>query len=67
MRYGFIDNVHVRDYMDSTVMVNVDFHIDRNVLFEFMDALVSMNGEAKREPIQALLDYSAELGEAVKR
>ena len=61
MKYGYVERVDVVD-SSSDVLVSVDFCISRSVLFEFMDALRPINQDAKREPIQAILDYSAELG-----
>lgn len=63
---GFVDKVTVNDHYDwqdmQAVPVTVDFVIDRSVLFEFMDALRPIERNARREPIEAILDYSAKLG-----
>ena len=66
MRYGLVDSVTVYDYGEGndrqTVEVAVTFIIDRSVLFEFMDALRPINRCARREPIEAIIDHSADLG-----
>lgn len=67
MRYGYVRDVTVYDNGDapidrSAVLVSVDFIVSRSVLFEFMDALRPIDQKARREPIQAILDYSSELG-----
>lgn len=64
MKYGFVSEVRVFDdgrtqYESSLVNVTVEFFVSRDVLFEFMDALRPINQEARREPIQAILDSSA--------
>lgn len=66
MKYGLVDSVTVYDQGKGnerqTVLVNVDFVIDRSILFEFMDSLRPINNGARREPIEAIIDHSAELG-----
>lgn len=64
MKYGFVSEVRVLDdgrteQERSLVSVTVEFLVSRDVLFEFMDALRPINQEARREPIQAILDGSA--------
>lgn len=64
MKYGFVREMRVFDdgttkQDKSLVDVTVEFLVSRDVLFEFMDALRPINQEARREPIQAILDSSA--------
>ena len=70
MNYGLVTGAFVRDNGGTPsdrqlVGVQVDFLIDRSVLFEFMDAMRPIDESARREPIQAILDYSAKLGAEV--
>lgn len=62
VKYGRVEEVRVDDEGELLVDVTVYFKVDRLVLAEFLDALQPFNADANREPIQALLDYSAELG-----
>ena len=67
MKYGEVDELTVYDDGDAvsdscTVRVSVDFLIERRVLFEFMDALRPIDPSTRREPIEAIVDHSAELG-----
>lgn len=59
MKYGCVNDMTV---MSNGILarVRVDFLIDRQVLYEFMDCLMPVNEEAKREPIVAILDHSSQ-------
>lgn len=61
-KYGRVDEVTVFDSGGQLVDVTVDFMVERMVLAEFMDSLQAFDPRGNREPIQALLDHSAELG-----
>lgn len=70
MRFGIVKSTTVWDEGNTpadrhAVEVQVVFGVDRNVLYEFLDALRPAVEGARREPILALLDYSARLGEGL--
>ena len=66
MRYGTVKRVNADDCFGGvdrqSVPVTVYFMVDRSVLFEFMDAIRPISRNARREPIEAILGYSAKLG-----
>ena len=68
MRFGIVKSTHVWDEGNTpaerhTVDVETVFGVDRSVLYEFLDALRPAVEGARREPILALLDYSARVGD----
>ena len=65
MKYGFIEDVDTFDAGKDFVRVNVDFMVDRSLLYEFIDCLKPSDLSAAREPIEAILEHSC--GKAVKR
>ena len=60
MRYGTVDSVKINDFKANEAIVDVRFYVVRSALFEFMDALNPIDPDARREPILAILEHSAQ-------
>lgn len=58
MKYGKVDCLRVNRYQGLNE-VSVDFIVDSSVLCKFIECLVSADGNAKCDPIAAILEHSA--------
>lgn len=58
MVHGVIENVSTFDN-GGAISVDVAFRIDRDVAFDFLDALKPIDPGAEREPILAILNQSS--------
>ncbi len=59
-RYGRVVHVDTSNYGIDYVEFNVRLSVAREVALEFMDALIPCDGKAKRDPVGAILDHSAD-------
>ncbi len=62
-KYGHVRYVDTSDHGYDFVKFDVSFNVAREVALEFMDALMPCDSKAKRDPIGAILDHSASMGE----
>jgi len=58
MKHGFVESVDTRDAGGYCVRVSVNFQINRSMFYEFMDCLIPVDEQERREPIAAILDHS---------
>jgi len=65
MKYGYIESMRTHDVGSSRVRVVVDFIVNRSEAYDFMDCLMPAGPDAKREPIEAILEHS--WGKAAKQ
>ena len=59
-RYGCVVYADTSNCGYDYVEFNVRFSVAREVALEFMDALIPCDGKAKRDPVGAILDHSAD-------
>ena len=59
-KYGHVEHVDTYDCGYDFIKFDVTFSVNREVAAEFMDDLIPFMSEAKRDPIGAILDHSAD-------
>ncbi len=65
-KYGYVVYVDTSNCGNDFVKFDVTFNVSREVALKFMDALIPCDSKAKRDPVGAILDYSASIGMGVE-